>query len=366
MVILLVDSDKEALDLEKKRLTKQQFAVTASLYSRADDALLYAMYHDVDIVFTRDVLDGMTGQELVEKIHRFKPDIECHIFHKNEEIPFCRFLKTRQSPFCTRSGEEEISGAKDEEKEIKDSESNGKGHRRFMLLDNFRLSVQKRREKQMTGQELRSLNRRELLEIMIEQGKELETSKEKYNKDLKFLKSTYEKEINALKTGHEKEVQALKEKNKKEISEVKEKCEKEKESLRAELEQAHKATRTRDIALDEAGSIAVAALQLNGVFEAAQAASQQYIENIRSLSDRQAAICARRDAENKAEIERKLAEATAKCAEMESACRRKCRLMEAEAKRKSDDYWAEVSRRLQSFYENHQELKKLLGFSLKN
>lgn len=366
MVILLVDSDKRALDREKKRLTNQQFAVTASLYSNADDAILYAMYHDVDIVFARAVLDGMTGQELVDRIHSFKPDMECHIFLEDEEIPFCRFLKTRQSSSCAWSLDEGTPGPMDEKKDKNDTEAFLKGNRYSRLFENLCQGVRKRSDEQMTGQELRGLSRKELLEIMIAQGKELETCKEKYNKDLTFLKSTYEKELNALKSGHEKEVQDLKEKSQKEISDVKEKCEKEKESLKAELEQARTANQRREIALDEAGSIAMAALQLNGVFEAAQAASQQYIENIRSLSDRQAAICARRDAENKAEIERKLAEVTTKCAEMEAACRRKCRLMEAEAKRKSDDYWAEVSRRLQSFYDNHQELKKLLGYSLKN
>lgn len=38
--------------------------------------------------------------------------------------------------------------------------------------------------------------------------------------------------------------------------------------------------------------------------------------------------------------------------------------MEEEARQKSESYWMEVSRRLQSFYENHQELKKLLHFSI--
>ena len=50
----------------------------------------------------------------------------------------------------------------------------------------------------------------------------------------------------------------------------------------------------------------MAALQVNGVFEAAQAASQQYIENIRSLNDRQASICAQRDADSRAEADRRL------------------------------------------------------------
>lgn len=41
----------------------------------------------------------------------------------------------------------------------------------------------------------------------------------------------------------------------------------------------------RKIAIDNAGSIAEAALALNGVFEAAQAAADQYLENIQR-SDR--------------------------------------------------------------------------------
>ena len=194
----------------------------------------------------------------------------------------------------------------------------------------------------MTERELRRLNRKELLEIMIEQGKEMETCKSQYEKDLEFLKSEHEKDLEMLKGEYEKEIA----------------------SLKAELEKARATVQKREIAIDEAGSIAMAALQLNGVFEAAQAASQQYIENIRSLSERQAAICAKRDAENQAEIERRLQETAAKCAHMEYTSRKKCEDMETEAKQKSEAYWAEVSRRLRSFFENHQELKKLLNFSI--
>ena len=96
-------------------------------------------------------------------------------------------------------------------------------------------------------------------------------------KELEFVKAEYEKDLEFLKTEHEKEIT----------------------SLKAELEDARKALQKREIAINEAGSIAVAALQVNGVFEAAQAASQQYIENIRSLSDRQASICAKRDADSR-------------------------------------------------------------------
>ena len=127
---------------------------------------------------------------------------------------------------------------------------------------------------------------------------------------------------------------------------------KELEALKLELEEARKALQNREIMLNEAGSIAIAALQINGIFEAAQAAGQQYLENIQKLNERQAAICANRDADSKAEADRLLKETAERCRELEE-----------EAKQKSDAYWLEVSRRLQSFYDTHQELKQLLSFS---
>ena len=56
------------------------------------------------------------------------------------------------------------------------------------------------------------------------------------------------------------------------------------DELRAELEQAREALKRREIALAEAGNIAEAALRLNQVFEQAQAAADQYLENVRRIS----------------------------------------------------------------------------------
>ncbi len=61
---------------------------------------------------------------------------------------------------------------------------------------------------------------------------------------------------------------------------------KENERLRAELDTAQAQLADRRILLDEAGSIAEAALRLNGVFQAAEAACAQYIENIKRLGAR--------------------------------------------------------------------------------
>lgn len=59
----------------------------------------------------------------------------------------------------------------------------------------------------------------------------------------------------------------------------------ENERLKAELEKANRRLESREIKLQESGSIAEAALKLNGVFEAAERAAQQYLENIYRLAE---------------------------------------------------------------------------------
>jgi cell division septum initiation protein DivIVA len=54
-------------------------------------------------------------------------------------------------------------------------------------------------------------------------------------------------------------------------------------SLEKELAQAKAELAKRTILIENSGSIAEAALKLNGIFEAAQAAADQYLENIRQL-----------------------------------------------------------------------------------
>lgn len=74
----------------------------------------------------------------------------------------------------------------------------------------------------------------------------------------------------------------------------------ENKKLKIRLKKAQEKLKNRQIAIDRAGSIADAALALNGVFDAAQAAAEQYLENIRQLeADARAkaeAVCAEADA----------------------------------------------------------------------
>ena len=82
----------------------------------------------------------------------------------------------------------------------------------------------------MTDKELRKLKRTDLLELLIEQSKEVESLKKRI------------------------------------------------EELEAELAD-------RRLLIYKSGSIAEAALKLNSVFEAAEAAAQEYLENIRRISE---------------------------------------------------------------------------------
>ncbi len=60
---------------------------------------------------------------------------------------------------------------------------------------------------------------------------------------------------------------------------------KENEKLRAQVKEMEEQLKDRRILLGQAGSIAEAALRLNGVFEAAEAAAAQYVENVRRLAE---------------------------------------------------------------------------------
>lgn len=57
----------------------------------------------------------------------------------------------------------------------------------------------------------------------------------------------------------------------------------ENERLQLKLKETEEKLSERTIAIDEAGSIAQAVMQLNGVFKAAEAAASQYVENVQRL-----------------------------------------------------------------------------------
>ena len=86
---------------------------------------------------------------------------------------------------------------------------------------------------------------------------------------------------------------------------------KENEELREELATARKQIDDKMLALEPVGSLAEAALTLNGVFESAQAACEQYLHNILLRSQHIEEICNRKEQATKEKCEQMLAEAKA-------------------------------------------------------
>ena len=99
----------------------------------------------------------------------------------------------------------------------------------------------------------------------------------------------------------------------------------ENEALRSEIQQLREQQSQQDIMLDNAGSIAEASLRLNGVFEAAQRACDQYTANIEKLNARQHRICSRMEKETREN-----------CRKMVEETRKECDRMLEEAKKQAN------------------------------
>lgn len=84
---------------------------------------------------------------------------------------------------------------------------------------------------------------------------------------------------------------------------------KEMEKLRAQLEETQAQLAERRLKLQHAGDIAAAVLAVNGVMEAAQAAAQQYLENMAAM-----------EAETRAKCDRMIADARREAAVLTGQC----------------------------------------------
>ncbi len=121
----------------------------------------------------------------------------------------------------------------------------------------------------MADKELRKLKRRELLEMLIVECQEAE----RLQKEADEIKAEYD----ALQEGYERLKHKL---------DVKDERLNQKDAMIAELKRTIEEMKaSRLIELEEAGSIAEAALRLNGIFEAAQRAAEQYLMNVQRVAE---------------------------------------------------------------------------------
>ena len=116
------------------------------------------------------------------------------------------------------------------------------------------------------------------------------------------------------------------------------------EELNQTKEQLHNAEeklRNREIVINQVGSLAEASFQLNGVFEAAEAAYEQYTENIRILNEKQDEICRRIEWECREKARRRLEEVEKRCIMMEEETKSRCERMQIQAKAMAEKRYSE-------------------------
>lgn len=95
---------------------------------------------------------------------------------------------------------------------------------------------------------------------------------------------------------------------------------KENEKLREKLDSLNEELQSRKIKISKAGSLAEAALRLNGVFEAADNAAAQYIENIVEIVSKQKEECRRMQEKTQIQCAEMMKKTEEECASLLRTC----------------------------------------------
>lgn len=102
----------------------------------------------------------------------------------------------------------------------------------------------------------------------------------------------------------------------------------------------------RQLHIQNAGSIAQAALELNKVFEAAQAAADEYLASVRAAAA----------ADGPADAQLTLAQAREQAEAMKQQTEADCKAMVAKAEQEVRARWAEFDRRASEVLDNYQKI----------
>lgn len=133
-----------------------------------------------------------------------------------------------------------------------------------------------------------------------------------------------------------------------ELIEIIYQLEKSQEENRQEIARLQARLQDRTLRLSEAGSIAQAALQVNGVMEAAQAAADQYVQA--AEADRQ-----------QARAERLVADAQTQADAILSDAQAQARTVTDQAEQHARDHWDLFREKAEQLIRDHHELSALLN-----
>jgi len=121
------------------------------------------------------------------------------------------------------------------------------------------------------------------------------------------------------------------------------------EKLQVRVEELQVELDNREVKVEEAGNLAEAVLQVNGVLEAAQKAADQYLVNIKSLNEKTTVKCQKLEADTKKH-----------CDDLELATKQKCEAMERETDSKINARWVEFTQKVDRYLEARGDLTEIL------
>lgn len=127
----------------------------------------------------------------------------------------------------------------------------------------------------------------------------------------------------------------------------------ESEQLRRELEETKRKLEDRQLQVQNAGSVAQAAMQLHNIFESAQDAADQYLENIHSRLENQ-----------EEELNRLEQESAARAAQMIANAEQQRDTMLAQAKEDAEAYWQAASAKVKELLGQHEGVREQLAMSV--
>lgn len=128
----------------------------------------------------------------------------------------------------------------------------------------------------MTEKELRKLKRSDFLQLLLAQGKDMSAVQARMEEILAEMEQVQETNDRLRAKLDEKDAQ---------IERLKGRLDNKDATIDALRQEIEEIKESRKIELENAGSIAMASLRLNGIFEVAQKAADQYLYNIRLLQD---------------------------------------------------------------------------------
>lgn len=142
---------------------------------------------------------------------------------------------------------------------------------------------------------------------------------------------------------------------------------KQNEENAAQLEKLQAALEEKELHIENAGSIAEAAVQINGVLEAAQAAADQYLLSVRAatadMGAKAQAAAQQRDtllADAQKQSEELVRAAQQRAEQLEQEAQSRAQALEDEAEKQVAEKWARFEQRAMDLIQAHEELRSLV------